>query len=444
MLKILEENDVRIDLANIVSSNHRIYAIFHITNKSAAEASLSINSCLYSNLKFRYYSKVTGVFDYSGVYPFEPTGNYLIPAGYFKELQVIYEGEAINAGDEFDVVFAFSLLNYKKSLCIGLHFLAIEDGWEITAVPGSKFKDDEFYNSHKDWKVIGHYSQENEAQRDVIEKPYERLNSLIVLQSVKDEVLALANFVKVQKLRESKGMKISPISYHCVFTGNPGTGKTTVARIVASIYKELGILKKGHLIETDRSGLVGNYVGHTATKTHSVIDSALDGVLFIDEAYALASSESKQDFGPEAIATLLKRMEDNRDRLVVILAGYSKEMKEFIESNSGLKSRFVRYIDFPDYNSEELLQIMMLNVEDGGYKLEEAAIPVLKEAFDSIINSGDKNYGNGRYVRNLYEESLKAQANRIAVLPDITDDDLTIITMTDVQIALSKVVSQIK
>ena len=442
MRTLVDENDIRIDLVNIVPSNDKMYAVFNINNNSKGEASVSINSCLGSSTIFRYYSKKTGVFDYIGVYPSEPTGIYSIPAGYFKQLQVIFQASEMNEGDEFEVLFTFYLYGFSRPFSPWLHFQAIENGWEISFKP--KGEGDDFYSRHKDEKLTAHYIKDKEAQRNAIEKPYERLNSLIGLKSVKDEVMTLANFVKIQKLRESKGMKASPISYHCVFTGNPGTGKTTVARIVASIYKELGILKKGHLIETDRSGLVGNYIGHTATKTNEVIDSALDGVLFIDEAYALASSGSKQDFGPEAIATLLKRMEDNRDRLVVILAGYSKEMREFIESNSGLRSRFVRYIDFPDYNSEELLQIMKSNVDNGGYRLEEAAVPALKEAFDSITASGDKNYGNGRYVRNLYEESLKSQANRIAALSDITDDDLTIITLPDIQVALSKVVSQIK
>lgn len=239
-------------------------------------------------------------------------------------------------------------------------------------------------------------------------------------------------------MRESNGLKLSPISYHCVFTGNPGTGKTSVARIVAAIYKELGILKKGHLIETDRSGLVAGYVGQTAIKTNAVIDSALDGVLFIDEAYALAGYDSGNDFGGEAIATLLKRMEDDRDRLVVIIAGYSKEMKDFINANSGLKSRFVRFIEFADYSPKELLEIFKYNINAGGYQLEEEASSVLLEAFKNVSALKDRNFGNGRYVRNVYEEALKAQANRLVGLEGITEHDLLLISLEDIQKGLEK------
>ena len=197
---------------------------------------------------------------------------------------------------------------------------------------------------------------EQEEPESEPEEPAEvRLNKLVGLATVKEEVKKLASFLKIQQLRKEKNLKAAPISYHCVFTGNPGTGKTTVARILAGIYKELGILKKGQLVETDRSGLVAEFVGQTAVKTNKIIDSALDGVLFIDEAYSLVAG-GENDFGGEAIATLLKRMEDNRDRLIVILAGYSDEMQAFIDSNPGLQSRFNRYIKFDDYNADELLE----------------------------------------------------------------------------------------
>lgn len=258
------------------------------------------------------------------------------------------------------------------------------------------------------------------------------LNSLIGLSSVKEEIKTLTNYIKVQKIRAKKGMKVSPVSYHCVFTGNPGTGKTTVARIVSEIYKELGILKKGHLVETDRSGLVAEYVGQTAVKTNKIIDSALDGILFIDEAYSLVDG-GNSDYGKEAIATLLKRMEDDRDRLIVILAGYTDDMKRFISANPGLQSRFNRYIDFPDYSEEELFRIFESSTEKYEYKLTEAATTTLKESLKRAVANKDKNFGNGRFVRNLFERVVENQANRISSTANITADALVTIEEEDVR-----------
>ena len=218
-----------------------------------------------------------------------------------------------------------------------------------------------------------------------------------------------------------------------MFTGNPGTGKTTVARIVAKIYKKLGILSKGHLVETDRAGLVAEYVGQTAVKTNKIIDSALDGVLFIDEAYSLIGTG--QDYGKEAIATLLKRMEDDRDRLIVILAGYSKEMQDFINTNPGLQSRFNRYIEFPDYSSEELLQIFEKNVEKFDYNLQNEASAALGEYFKDAVTNKDANFGNARFVRNIFEKTLEKQANRLSTDPDLDKDELTLILKEDLPIS---------
>ncbi|MBD5362847.1 MAG: AAA family ATPase [Bacteroides sp.] len=257
------------------------------------------------------------------------------------------------------------------------------------------------------------------------------LNDLIGLDGVKDEITKLQNFIKIQLIRQSQGLKISPISYHCVFTGNPGTGKTTVARIVAEIYRDMGILKKGHLVETDRSGLVAEYIGQTAVKTNKVIDSALDGVLFVDEAYSLAPSSSN-DFGHEAIATLLKRMEDDRDRLVVIIAGYGKEMQTFIDANPGLQSRFNRYIHFDDYSAEDLLAIFELNLKKHQYKMSDSAKTILKAFLDNAVANKDKNFGNGRFVRNIFEKTLQNQATRLSALRNLSKDTLQLITDEDI------------
>ena len=256
------------------------------------------------------------------------------------------------------------------------------------------------------------------------------LEQLVGLDSVKEEVRTMANFIKIQLSRENKGLKKSPISYHCVFTGNPGTGKTTVARIIANIYAEMGVLKKGHLVETDRSGLVAEYVGQTAVKTNKVIDKALDGVLFIDEAYSLATGD-QIDYGREAIATLLKRMEDDRDRLVVILAGYGDEMKLFIDSNPGLQSRFSRYIQFPDYSADELYQIFFKLANKYEYDIATDAQSVLMNLFTDAVEHKDKNFGNARMVRNIFEKTLEHQANRLSKISSPTLSQLREITSGD-------------
>ena len=262
--------------------------------------------------------------------------------------------------------------------------------------------------------------------------PIEELESLIGLESVKKDVVSLANFIKMKKMREEKGLKSPNISYHCVFSGNPGTGKTTVARILANIFKELGILKSGHLVETDRSGLVAEYVGQTALKTNKIIDSALDGVLFVDEAYTLVGGQN--DYGKEAIATLLKRMEDDRERLIVILAGYSKEMEDFINSNPGLRSRFNRYILFPDYTSSELFDIFQLNAAKNEYVINEEANQYLKKKLDIVVQNKQKDFGNARYIRNYFELVIEHQANRLAADLDLTPDKLCELTLDDINI----------
>lgn len=269
--------------------------------------------------------------------------------------------------------------------------------------------------------------------------PYQELEDLIGLESVKQEVKSLANFVKLQKQRQQKGLKTPKLSYHLVFTGSPGTGKTTVARIVARIYKDLGILKKGHTVETDRSGLVAEYVGQTATKTNEIVDSALNGVLFIDEAYALVPEGNGQDYGQEAISTLLKRMEDDRDKLVVIIAGYTNEMKRFIDSNPGLQSRFNRYINFPDYSAQELVKIFHMYMKKNQYTISDEADTLLKEKLDYAVEHKDRNFGNARYVRNVFEKAIQMQANRLEGKSNLSDRQLTEITASDIERSFASV-----
>ena len=268
--------------------------------------------------------------------------------------------------------------------------------------------------------------------------PYEELDELVGLESVKEEVHSLANFVKVQKMREEKGLKNPKLSYHLVFTGSPGTGKTTVARIVARIYKDLGILKKGHLVETDRSGLIGQYVGQTAPRVNAICDSALNGVLFIDEAYAITQSGSKNDYGDEAVATLLKRMEDDRDKLVVIVAGYTKEMTQFIESNPGLKSRFNKYINFPDYTPAELFDIFRLYLRKNEYTISNEAAEYLRNELEIVVKNKNRNFGNARYVRNLFEKAIQCQANRLSQEKKLSNQQLQEVTLVDIKNAFKE------
>ena len=264
--------------------------------------------------------------------------------------------------------------------------------------------------------------------------PYQELDELIGLGSVKQEVRSLANFVKLQKQREAQGLKTAKVSYHLVFYGSPGTGKTTVARIVGRIYKDLGVLKKGHTVETDRAGLCGEYVGKTGPKTDTVISKALDGVLFIDEAYSLVpEGGAGNDYGQEAISTILKRMEDYRDRLVVIVAGYKDEMQRFIDSNPGLQSRFNRYIDFPDYSGTELVDIFKMYMKKNQYTLAPDAEEYLKEQFEYVVAHKDRNFGNARFARNVFEKSIQQQANRLAGQTNLDKSRLTELTVEDLQ-----------
>lgn len=259
----------------------------------------------------------------------------------------------------------------------------------------------------------------------------QELDSLIGLENVKQQVHTLIKFIQVQQEREKHNLKTTPISYHCVFSGSPGTGKTTVARILAQIYKDLGVLKKGHLIETDRAGLVGEYVGQTAVKTNKVINSAVGGVLFIDEAYSLYS-ESAEDYGREAIATLLKRMEDERNNLVVVMAGYTEEMKQFIVINPGLRSRFNRYIDFTDYSPDELHQIFRRYIDKEDFKLTPESKLAFQKLFAEAYEKRDRTFGNARFVRNVFEKTIERQSLRVADITEPTVEQLTEITEDDV------------
>lgn len=238
------------------------------------------------------------------------------------------------------------------------------------------------------------------------------VDELIGIVSVKEKVRQVASFAKVQQMRAAQNLQPISTSYHAVYTGNPGTGKTTVARLMGRIFKSLGVLRKGHLVECDRSALVAEYVGQTAPRTNAIIDRALDGILFIDEAYSLVKEH--EDFGQEAIETLLKRMEDNRDRLIVIVAGYPEEMERFLRSNPGLQSRFSRRIEFPDYSPHELSRIFGLMCRKNGLLLTPALREKVMHHFQDLWAGRDEHFGNARLVRNCFEAVISAQATRLA------------------------------
>lgn len=281
-----------------------------------------------------------------------------------------------------------------------------------------------------DYKSVAIQADAGEKEQSADELIAE-LNSLTGLTAVKEDVNALINLLKVQKMREQMGMKQTSVNKHLVFMGNPGTGKTTVARLLAKIYKAIGAISKGHLVEVDRSGLVCGYIGQTATKTAEVIESALGGVLFIDEAYTLTNGKGQGDFGQEAVDTLLKGMEDHRDDLVVIVAGYTELMDEFLDSNPGLRSRFNKFINFEDYTAEEEVEILINNCKKQEYMLSRDALEEARRFFTERVANKPEGYANARDVRNYLEKAISNQASRIVGLKDVDKNILAMLEKED-------------
>jgi stage V sporulation protein K len=421
--------------ARTVLENHLLLTAQHFIDVRAATA--TDKQIFYEEICRRFQLRPSS----DAFSTFKPTYFHTPPAKNFDRTPV-----SISYLETYDARHGTSYADKTRHLLFQFANLVIKYDGTITPAEQralSEFKDI-LYPSGKgaqeveDAHVAAAKSEVAASEADAPEEPprpledmLAELDALVGLERVKADVRQLINFLKVQKMREEQGMRGLTTSRHLVFYGNPGTGKTTIARLLAQIYRTLGILRRGHLVETDRAGLVAGYVGQTALKVKEVVGRALGGVLFVDEAYALTSGGGN-DFGQEAIETLLKMMEDHRDDLIVIVAGYTEKMQEFLDSNPGLRSRFNKHLHFDDYDPAQLTRIFQTFCRKADFQLSPAAEKELAGIFAILSTSRDETFGNARLARNLFETTVNKQANRIVSLPAIDKTILASIEAADI------------
>ena len=423
LCKIKEKNKEKLNIIN------------DLFDKSFDE--YNFNLYIYKNTKY-YKDLIPNIIKYYAMYDFENKTNY------FDGLMEIYYNlkNIFETNLEIDIILN-NFVEYKNNIennkpnvdNIYIDFpkynTALRSELEeklnnLKSVSIFKEESKEIKSEPKEKETQSKDFKESEKS---LEELMNELNDLTGLKNVKEEINNIVNLIKINNKRKEFNLTDNNISKHMVFIGNPGTGKTTVARLLGEIYQKLGVLSKGQLVETDRSGLVAGFVGQTAIKTKEVIESAMGGILFIDEAYTLA--KDGEDFGQESIDELLKEMEDNRDDLIVIVAGYPDLMNEFLETNPGLKSRFNKFVSFEDYSAEELLKILEYNLKKKEFQINEDTKDYLKENFIKMIDEKDKNFGNARVVRNILENAIQKQATRLTKKEDITKEDLIVLTKED-------------